>query len=104
LSHPLAGLGHPPDPDGFAEGEAAPLEGRNDFGTVGFRGPCPPRRHGRHRHRFRLHVLAKELRLAPGAGVRELERPIGAHLLTIAKLGFQRSYSLVVLQLYLSIL
>ena len=58
-----------PDTGGLAEGEAAPLEGRNDFGTVGYRGPCPPRGHGRHRYRFRLHAVGEDLRLAPGAGV-----------------------------------
>jgi Raf kinase inhibitor-like YbhB/YbcL family protein len=44
-----------PDIAGLGEGEAAPLEGRNDFGTVGYRGPCPPGGHGRHRYRFRRH-------------------------------------------------
>ena len=29
--------GIPPDTGGLGEGEAAPLEGRNDFGTVGYR-------------------------------------------------------------------
>jgi Raf kinase inhibitor-like YbhB/YbcL family protein len=62
-----------PDTGGLAEGEAAPLEGSNDFGTVGYRGPCPPRGRGPHRYRCRLHALSVELRLAPGAGVRELE-------------------------------
>jgi Raf kinase inhibitor-like YbhB/YbcL family protein len=78
--------GIPPDTDGMAEGEAAPLEGRNDFGTVGYRGPCPPRGHGPHRYRFRLHALAEALRLAPGAGVAELERAVTANLLAVAEL------------------
>src|SRR5215211_5997173 len=42
---------------GHAEGEAAPGEGRNGFGTNGYRGPCPPRGHGRHRYVFRLYAL-----------------------------------------------
>jgi Raf kinase inhibitor-like YbhB/YbcL family protein len=78
--------GIPPDTDGLAEGEAAPLEGRNDFGTVGYRGPCPPRGRGPHRYRFRLHALAEELRLTPGAGVGELERALTANLLAVAEL------------------
>jgi Raf kinase inhibitor-like YbhB/YbcL family protein len=73
-----------PDTGGLAEGEAAPLEGANDFGSVGYRGPCPPR--GRHRYRFRLHALGVELRLAPGAGVGELERTLTGNLLAVAEL------------------
>ena len=75
-----------PDPGGLAEGEAAPLEGRNDFGTVGYRGPCPPRGHGPHRYRFRLHALGEELRLAPGAGVAELEQTLRDNVLGVAEL------------------
>jgi len=75
-----------PDTGGLAEGEAAPLEGHNDFGTVGYRGPCPPRGRGPHRYRFRLHALGEELRLAPGADVGELERALTANLLAVAEL------------------
>jgi Raf kinase inhibitor-like YbhB/YbcL family protein len=78
--------GIPPDTGGLAEGEAAPLEGRNDFGTVGYRGPCPPRGRGPHRYRFRLHALAEDLRLTPGAGVAELERALTGNLLQVAEL------------------
>jgi Raf kinase inhibitor-like YbhB/YbcL family protein len=78
--------GIPPDTGGLAEGEAAPLEGRNDFGTVGYRGPCPPRGRGPHRYRFRLHALGEELRLAPGAGVAKLERVLTGNLLAVAEL------------------
>jgi Raf kinase inhibitor-like YbhB/YbcL family protein len=75
-----------PDSGGLGEGEAAPLEGRNGFGSVGYRGPCPPRGHGPHRYRFRLHAVAGELRLAPGAGVQELERAVTAKVLAVAEL------------------
>jgi Raf kinase inhibitor-like YbhB/YbcL family protein len=75
-----------PDTGGLAEGEAAPLEGRNDFGAAGYRGPCPPRGHGPHRYRFQLHAVAEDLRLASGAGVQELERALTAKDLAVAEL------------------
>ena len=36
------GWGLDPAAGGLGEGEPAPGEGRNDFGTTGYRGPCPP--------------------------------------------------------------
>jgi Raf kinase inhibitor-like YbhB/YbcL family protein len=71
---------------GFGEGEVAPSEGRNDFGTVGYRGPCPPPGHGRHRYVFRLYALDRELELEPGAAKTDLERAIEGHVLTTAEL------------------
>lgn len=75
-----------PAAGGLEEGEAAPREGRNDFGTVGYRGPCPPPGHGRHRYVFRLYALDHEPELDPGAGKRELEQAIEGHVLTMAEL------------------
>jgi hypothetical protein len=75
-----------PDTGGLGEGEAAPLEGRNDFATVGYRGPCPPRGHGPHRYRFRLHAVAEEVQLPSGAGVRELDQALRAKGLAVAEL------------------
>jgi Raf kinase inhibitor-like YbhB/YbcL family protein len=40
-------------PDAFAQGV-------NDFGRVGYGGPCPPHGHGVHRYRFTLLALAVE--------------------------------------------
>jgi Raf kinase inhibitor-like YbhB/YbcL family protein len=74
------------DDGGLAEGEAAPGEGRNDFGTVGYRGPCPPPGHGPHRYFFRLYALDSGPELAPGAGRRELEQAIEGHALATAEL------------------
>jgi Raf kinase inhibitor-like YbhB/YbcL family protein len=75
------------DPAGsLAEGERAPREGRNDFGAVGYRGPCPPLRHGPHRYFFRLFALAQEPELAAGASRRELEHALTPHLLAHAEL------------------
>ena len=42
--------GIPPGTAGLAEGAVPPgtHQGRNGFGSVGYRGPCPPRGHGPH--------------------------------------------------------
>jgi phosphatidylethanolamine-binding protein (PEBP) family uncharacterized protein len=58
----------------------------NDFGTVGYRGPCPPRGHGPHRYVSRLYALDRDLQLDPGAGKPELEQAIEGHVLTAAEL------------------
>ena len=75
-----------PGVGGLGEGEAAPSEGRNDFGTVGYRGPCPPPGHGRHRYVFRLYALEADLELDAGAGKAELEQAIEGRVVTTAEL------------------
>src|SRR6266536_2438083 len=35
-----------PSTGGLAEGQSAPREGPNGFGSGGYRGPCPPPGHG----------------------------------------------------------
>jgi Raf kinase inhibitor-like YbhB/YbcL family protein len=68
------------------EGESAPGEVRNDFSTTGYRGPCPPPGHGRHRYVFRLYALNAEFELGAGAAKAELEQAIEGHVLTTAEL------------------
>jgi hypothetical protein len=75
-----------PGAGGLGEGEAAPSEGRNDFGTPGYRGPCPPPGHGRHRYLFRLYALDTELELGSGTAKAELEQALEGHVLTTADL------------------
>ena len=70
----------------LAEGEAPPAEGRNDFGTTEWRGPCPPHGHGPHRYFFRLRALDEALDIGEGAGRHELERALRGHVLTTAEL------------------
>jgi hypothetical protein len=70
----------------LGEGEQAPREGRNDFGSTGWRGPCPPRGHGPHRYFFRLHALSEELELASGAGKKDVERALAGRVLATAEL------------------
>jgi Raf kinase inhibitor-like YbhB/YbcL family protein len=85
FTHWLA-WGLDPGSGGLDDGERAPSEGRNDFGTAGYRGPCPPPRHGRHRYLFRLYALDVDLELRPGAAKADLERAIEGHVLTVADL------------------
>ena len=86
FTHWLA-WGIDPAASGFDEGEAAPVEGRNDFGATGYRGPCPPPGHGRHRYVFRLHALDRELDVPPGASRQELEQAIvDASVLAVVEL------------------
>lgn len=65
----------------LAEGQEAPVEGTNDFGSVGYRGPCPPE--GDEPHRYVLTVLAvdRSLQLPPGASAQDLRAAVeGAEL------------------------
>jgi Raf kinase inhibitor-like YbhB/YbcL family protein len=55
--------------------------GRNDFGTLGYRGPCPPRGHGDHRYHFRVYALDRALTLPEGARRTELEAAMRGHVL-----------------------
>ena len=75
-----------PGAGGLGEGEAAPSEGRNDFGTSGYRGPCPPPGHGRHHYAFRLYALDAAVDPGSGADKATLERAIEGHVLTTAEL------------------
>ena len=70
----------------MSEGEPAQREGRNDFGTIGYRGPCPPPGRGQHRYVFRLFALDFEPELAAGAGKADLEKAIEGHVLITAEL------------------
>jgi Raf kinase inhibitor-like YbhB/YbcL family protein len=65
---------------------SAPREGRNDFGTSGYRGPCPPPGHRRHHYVFRLFALDTQLELPAGAAKPDLERAMERHVLTTAEL------------------
>ena len=46
------------------------LQGKNDFGKLGYDGPCPPSGHGFHRYFFKLYALNSVLDFE-GVGTRE---------------------------------
>jgi Raf kinase inhibitor-like YbhB/YbcL family protein len=51
---------------GLRMGQRPPKQGRNDFGRVGYGGPCPPAGE-RHRYVFVLYALAKPLVVPAGS-------------------------------------
>jgi hypothetical protein len=60
-------------------------QGRNDFGKIGYGGPCPPP--GKpHRYFFKLYALDAKLNLKSGATKAEVERAMKGHILTQAEL------------------
>ena len=60
-------------------------QGKNDFGRIGYGGPCPPRGKA-HRYFFKLYALDRELALPPGKSKAEIEQAMKGHVLAEAKL------------------
>jgi phosphatidylethanolamine-binding protein (PEBP) family uncharacterized protein len=62
---------------GLAAGARPPRQGRNDFGRVGWGGPCPPSG-TKHRYVFELIGLARPPRLRSGATARRFLRAVAS--------------------------
>jgi Raf kinase inhibitor-like YbhB/YbcL family protein len=60
-------------------------QGRNDFGKLGYNGPCPPRGTV-HRYFFKLYALDSKMNLEPGVSKGELERAMKGHILSQVEL------------------
>jgi Raf kinase inhibitor-like YbhB/YbcL family protein len=72
-------------PQGFKAGQAG-VSGTNDFGKLGYGGPCPPKGHGPHRYYFKLYaVKASSLGLPIGAKRAELDRALQGRVLAEAQ-------------------
>jgi Raf kinase inhibitor-like YbhB/YbcL family protein len=82
----------PADGDGLREGApattsgAAVVEGANSWGTIGYRGPAPPRGSGVHHYRFRLFALDAPVRADQKLDRDRLMRAMSGHLLAEAQL------------------
>lgn len=81
----------PGDARKLAEGVAKDLrlpegsrQGRNDFGKIGYNGPCPPKG-GPHRYFLKLYALDRKIKLKAGATKAELERAMKGHILAEAE-------------------
>ncbi|MDR3634881.1 MAG: YbhB/YbcL family Raf kinase inhibitor-like protein [Isosphaeraceae bacterium] len=60
---------------------AGALQGKNSWGTAGYRGPAPPKGHGTHHYHFKLYALNLALDLKPGLEKHDLLNAISGHVL-----------------------
>jgi Raf kinase inhibitor-like YbhB/YbcL family protein len=74
----------PPDTTNIPEGSIPPgaLEGPNDFGNLGYGGPCPPT--FRHKYDLKLYAIDTVLDLKKGASKRQVESAMPGHILDSA--------------------
>ena len=84
--------GIPPDmqelPENIPDSELAALggsKGKNDFGDLGYGGPCPPRGTP-HRYYFKLYALDTELSLGIGVEKEDLLSAMDRHILASGQL------------------
>jgi Raf kinase inhibitor-like YbhB/YbcL family protein len=77
----------PPETTSLPEAVNGPdigTKGKNDFGTLGYGGPCPPG--GTHHYIFTLYALDTTLDLQEGAQRKDFETAIKGHILARAQL------------------
>jgi len=69
----------PPQTGSIAEGSAPKgVQGANDFGKSGYRGPCPPP--GTHRYSFKVFALNRELELRSDAKRSQVDAAMKGHV------------------------
>ncbi len=67
-----------------ASSPADAVRGTNDFGKIGYAGPCPPS--GTHRYFFRIFALDQKLDLKSGAKRKDLDKAMAGHILARGEL------------------
>jgi Raf kinase inhibitor-like YbhB/YbcL family protein len=75
-----------PKTDHIAQGSAptGAVQGKNDFGDIGYGGPQPPS--GTHRYYFKIFALNGALDLKPGAKRKELDAAMKGHIVAQGQL------------------
>ena len=63
---------------------SSPIEGKTDFGEIGYGGPAPPDK--RHTYSFRAYALNAEIELGEGFSKQELMDAMKGHIIAEAKL------------------
>lgn len=56
------------------------IQGTNDFGELGYRGPCPPADDGKHTYSITIRLLDTVLDLDPGAGSETFRPTVEPHV------------------------
>ena len=75
----------PPQTSSISEGSAVNgVQGANDFGNSGYRGPCPPP--GVHKYSFKVFALDRELDLRSGAKRSQLDAAMKGHVVAQGEL------------------
>ena len=69
-------------------------QGQNDFGRIGYKGPCPPKG-TLHHYFFKLYALDAKTNLKAGASKAKLDRAMDGHILAqaqvVGRFGHQES-------------
>ncbi|MCF7871382.1 MAG: YbhB/YbcL family Raf kinase inhibitor-like protein [Candidatus Omnitrophica bacterium] len=61
-------------------------QGKNDFGQIGYNGPCPPAGPA-HKYSFKLYALDREVQAGPAATKSELIERMQGHIIAETKLS-----------------
>jgi len=76
-------------PEGIKKVEKLPdgtMQGYNDFGKIGYNGPCPPRGHGVHHYHFKIYAVNTVLELKGKVTKKELEKALNGKILAQAEI------------------
>jgi Raf kinase inhibitor-like YbhB/YbcL family protein len=65
---------------------AGALQGKNSWGTIGYRGPAPPKGHGTHHYHFCLYALDGPIRASAGLDKNALLKLMKGHIVAQAEL------------------
>ena len=61
------------------------MQGKNSWGTVGYRGPAPPSGHGVHHYHFKIYALDQAPTVSPGLTKKQLVSKMEGHILAQAE-------------------
>jgi Raf kinase inhibitor-like YbhB/YbcL family protein len=73
-------------PEAIPRSAPSPVQGRNDFGKVGYGGPCPPHGAAAHHYVFGLWAVSRTLGLNGGKTAAEVEAAMGGDILATTEL------------------